>query len=148
MRHVLVLLTIFLFCSCKPSKDLIFQDLQGFSIKQTTPPSATVSVRMYNPNKYKLKLKKADVSVFINGNELGKMQVAGTPIAPAQDTFLLPVTISIDPKYSLLNVMQWVMAGDINIKVTGTMKGGRSGIYKTVPVLYEGRQNLRAQMGF
>ena len=142
----LALLSIFFIPACRPAKELAYQSIQNFSMEQGAKPSVTLDIRMYNPNRYNLKLSNSDVDVFLNGTNMGKLRVDGHHSAPGLDTFLLPVTLAMNPQIGLPDILQLIMKGEIKIKLAGSIKGGRHGIYIRVPVNYEGTENLLSSM--
>ena len=144
--RLLSFVVIFFLQACRPAKELTYQSIQNFSLEQGAKPSVTLDIRMYNPNRYNIKLKSSDVDVFLNGSNMGKLRVDGLHSAPKLDTFLLPVTLDMQPQITLPSVLQLVMRGEIKIKLAGVIKGGRHGIYIRVPVNYEGTENLLSSM--
>ena len=91
-----------------------------------------------------MKLKQADMNVYLNGNLLGKMCFNGCYGVPALDTFSLPVTINVDMKNVLPNAFQLLVNSEVNIKLSGNVKAGRHGVFINVPVNYEGKQDIRS----
>ena len=130
--------------ACRQPKDLIYQNVQGFKLQKAGAAQTTLSmdIRLYNPNGYSLKLKKADVDVFLNDNHLGKMIVKGPYTITKLDTFVLPVILNVDLKNVLPNVLQLVLNSEVDVKLSGTIKAGRHGVYLTVPINYEGKQDI------
>jgi len=148
MRHLnLFALIILLFtCSCSQPKALVYQSIQNFGLKQVGMKQTELSVDLllFNPNRYPLKLKDADVDVFLNGNKLGTMLLSECFPVPGLDTFSMPVTLNVDLKNVLPNALRLLMDPEVNIKLDGTIKAGRHGLYLNVPVHYEGKQDLRS----
>ncbi|MFI5195646.1 MAG: LEA type 2 family protein [Chitinophagales bacterium] len=140
------LVVVLILSSCREPKELAYQSIQNLSMEQGAKPSVTLDIRMYNPNHYNLKLKNADVDVFLNETNMGKLRVNGQHSAPGLDTFLLPVTLDMNPQIALPNILQLIMKGEVKIKLAGAIKGGRHGIYVRVPVNYEGTENLLSSM--
>jgi len=141
------LLLILLVASCRAPKDLVYQNIQNFRLKQDGMQSQVcLDIRMYNPNSYGMKLKDADVDVFLNGRCLGKMQVDNGCAVPGLDTFAMPVMLNVDLKNVLPNALQLLMNSDVDIKLTGSIKAGKHGIYKKVPVSYEGKQDIKGSI--
>ena len=132
--------------SCRPAKELQYQGIQNMSMEQGTTPKIALDIRLFNPNKYNLKLKNSDVSVFLNGTDVGKLRVTGHFPAPKLDTFLLPVNVEMNTGVLLQSLMPVIMSGTVQIKLTGTIRGGRHGIYIKVPVSFEGNENLLSNM--
>jgi LEA14-like dessication related protein len=137
-------------CSCKTPKDFVFQNVQNFSIGKADMQQARLSmdVKLYNPNNYKMKLKNADLDVFFNGDHLGKMSVPERLTVLGLDTFSMPVTIDVDMKNILPNAIQLFMNPEVTVKLTGSVKAGRHGLYIHIPVNYEGKQNISAGIKF
>jgi len=142
----LLVLAILAMASCRPAKELQYLGIQNLSMEQGTPPKIALDIRLYNPNKYKLKLKNSDVEVFLNGTSVGKLRVEGQHQAPKLDTFMLPVNVDMSPGVLLQSLMPIIMSGNVQIKLTGVIKGGRHGIYIKVPVNFEGNENLLSNM--
>ena len=140
------LLVMLFACSCGNHKDFVYKNIENFSLKQAGLNNTTLSmdVRMYNPNRRGMKLKKANVDVFLNGNSLGKLRVTDKFPVPGLDTFLLPVMLDVDIKKALPNALQLLMNSQVDIKLTGTIKAGRHGVYIRVPLNYEGKQDIRS----
>ena len=107
-----------------------------------------MDLRLFNPNKYPLKLKDADVDVFLNGNKLGTMLLSECFPVPGLDTFSMPVTLDVDLKNVLPNALQLLMNPEVDIRLEGSVKAGRHGVYLNVPVHYEGKQDLRSVIKF
>ena len=143
---VLILIT----SACMQPKQLVYQNVQNFKLKQAGLQQTEVSldIRLFNPNNYGMKLKDADVDVFVNGNRLGKMQVNEFFAVPGLDTFSMPVMLNVDLKNAVPNALQLLLNPEVNIKLAGTVKAGRHGVYVRVPVNYEGKQDIRAGLKF
>jgi LEA14-like dessication related protein len=130
--------------SCKQPKELVYEGMGNFSIKQAGAKQTTLSmnISLYNPNKYKLKLKSADVDAFLNGNHIGKMNVTDAYELAASDTTSLPVMLNVDLQNILPNALQILLNREVTIKLTGKIIAGRHGVYISLPVNYETRQDI------
>jgi LEA14-like dessication related protein len=142
----LLLVAILFISACRQPKELVYQNVENFSIKQvgTQKTSISLDMRLYNPNNYKLKIKHADVDVFLAGNRLGRMNVQEKFLIPRQDTFLIPVTLDIDLKNALPNALQLLFNSEVDVKLAGTIRAGRHCVFVTIPVNYEGKQDIRS----
>ena len=145
-KHYLLFILILVTSACRQPKELVYQNIQNFKLKQTGLQQTELSLdlRLYNPNKYGMLLKDADVDVFINGNKLGKMLVTDHFAVPGLDTFSMPVMLNVDLKNVIPNALQLLMNSEVDIKLAGTVKAGRHGVFLTVPVNYEGKQDIRS----
>lgn len=146
--RLVILLLVAGFCSCKPSKDLVYQNIQNFKMQQAGSGQAILSmdIRLYNPNNRKIALKEADVEVMLDGTRLGKMRVNGKCAVSGLDTCSLPVLLDVDLKNVLPNAFRLLTASDMNVTLTGTIKAGRYGMYRKIPISYEGRQDIMSGM--
>ena len=146
----LLLLIILFTCSCRQPKQLVYQNIENFKLKQAGLKETEVSLdlRLFNPNNYGMKLKDADVDVFINGTKLGKMQVRNLFAVPGLDTFSMPVMLNVNLRDAIPNVLQLLLKSEVDLKLAGTVKAGRHGVYIKVPVNYEGKQDIRAGIKF
>ena len=130
-------------------KALEYVGVENFKMQQLDNNKAAVSmdIRLYNPNHYKLKLKDADIDVFINGNKLGKVQVHDKVEVPREDTCVLPVILNVDIQQLLPNAVQLLLSnGMADILLKGTVKAGRHGIYVPIPINYEMKQDIGAML--
>jgi LEA14-like dessication related protein len=141
-----LLFLMLVIASCRQPKELVYQDVQNFNIKHAGLRNTTLSmdVRLYNPNNYKLKLKKSDIDVYINGSLLGKINIEGGIDISKRDTSALPVMLDVDLGNALPNMLQLLVNNEVNIKLSGSIKAGRHGLYVKVPVNYEGKQDIFA----
>ncbi len=150
MGHMLIAACIFafVFASCRAPKELVYHNVQHFHVDQAGLQSTKVSldISLYNPNNYRLRLKNADVDVFVNGNHLGKLNTKENFRVNARDSFLLPATLAVDMKNVLPNALRVLLDNEVTLKVAGNVRAGRHGIFINVPVSYEGKQNL--DLGF
>ncbi len=143
IRSLLLLLIIGV-CSCRHPKDLVYQNMQHFKMQQCAMDQTAISmdIRLYNPNRYTVKLKNADIDVYMNGSSLGKMKVNGKYTFTKLDTCSLPVTLNIDVKNALPNAFQLLLNSKVSIKLKGVIKAGRHGIYIKIPIDYEGKEDI------
>lgn len=137
-------LSVFLFSSCMRPKALVYQNVQNFRLQQAGLQQTKVSleIRLYNPNNYKLKLKGSDVDVFLNGNHLGKMAAEENFLIARRDTFSLPVVLDVNMVNVIPNALQLLTNSEVTIKLSGSLKTGRHGVFVTVPVSYEGKHDI------
>ena len=131
--------------SCHTPKDLVYQNVQHFSIKLADRQHTVLSmdVLLYNPNKYNMKLKHADLDIFINNNHLGKVNLDEKLRVPSLDTFSMPVSLDVDIKNVIPNAFQLFLNSEVTVKLTGAVRAGRHGVFITIPVNYEGKQDIR-----
>jgi LEA14-like dessication related protein len=137
-------------CSCKAPKDLEYRSVDNFGIKQAGAGKTAISldILLYNPNKYAMKLKDADLDIFLNGNLVGKMKLKDRLKIPKADTFSLPVTVDVDLKTVFSNALQLLFNSEVDIKLNGKIHAGRHGVLISIPVDYQGKQDIRSGLKF
>ena len=142
---IIILLIVATISSCSTPKDLVYVGTQNFGMKHAGLKSTVLSmdVELYNPNRDKMKLKKADLDVYVNGNKLGKVNIAGKLRVPREDTFALPVMLNVDLANALPNMLQLAFKSEVDVALKGNVKAGRHGIYINIPVNYTGKQDIR-----
>lgn len=139
------LLLLLCFVSCRAPKDLVYVGVQHFGLKQASFKKTVVSmdVQLYNPNNYKMKLKHSNLDIFINNNRLGVVNLDSKLKVPRLDTFAMPVMLDVDLGNALPNMLQLAFNSQVTVKLSGTVRAGRHGLFITIPVNYEGKQDIR-----
>jgi LEA14-like dessication related protein len=129
---------------CKQPKIPEYQALENFNISKINLSQAVVSadLKYYNPNAYALSFKHADLDIAINGKSVGKTVLDTLINIPRLDTFYLPVKMDLNMKQLFNNALSLLLNNEVSVKVTGTVKLGKSGLYFNMPVNYEGKQKL------
>jgi LEA14-like dessication related protein len=112
-----------------------------FGLKEST---VGLDVAYYNPNKFPVVMKRADVDVYVNDNYFGKTTLDTTIRIPRLDTFYLPVLLKVDMGNSALQLIRTIASGEqeVKVKMEGSVRVGRSGIFINYPIRYEGMQQL------
>ena len=131
--------------SCSIPKPLVYKNINHFGMEQANLKNTVVSMdlNLYNPNKYNMKLKNADVEVYINEHYVGKAMVTENLTIPKLNTFSLPILLRVDLGSIIPNAIQLLISNEITLKLTGLVKAGRHGIYIKIPLNYEGKQKIR-----
>jgi LEA14-like dessication related protein len=114
----------------------------SFGLKEST---VAADVEYYNPNKYPVTMKAAEVDVYVNNNFFGKSTLDSTIVIPKKDTFLIPVVLKVDMNNTAMGLLQNLMTGSdsVRVKLDGKAKIGRGGIFINYPIRYEGMQKIR-----
>jgi LEA14-like dessication related protein len=126
-------------------KALVYQDVEHFRLPKVGLQETSLSfdVRLYNPNNFTVKLKKGYIGVYLNDIQLGKVEVTQKTRVVRRETFLLPITLMVNVKNVLPGALQILADRSITLKLAGNLRVGRHGIYISVPVNYESKQEIR-----
>lgn len=139
---IVALMTIVAYSACQQPKAVEYKDVEHLRIRPLQKDPISVDVKFYNPNSYPLTLKEAAMDIFINDTHIGAMHTTDAYEIPALDTFLLPLSISVDVENALPISPQLLLARYADVKLDGEVKAGRKHFYLTIPVHYQGRQKL------
>ena len=141
---LLVCCSIFL-VSCAAPRPLVYKSVQHFKLEQAGLQNTVLSMdlTLYNPNNYRMKLKRTGIDIFLNDHLLGNVQLQEEYLLPKKDTFLLPVILKVDVANVLPNAYELLVSKEVKLRLSGVVRAGRHGLYINVPVSYEGRQIIR-----
>lgn len=102
-----------------------------------------LDVRMFNPNNSRLQLKNADMDIFVNNSLLGSTQLDSLIQIPKRDTFTVPLQVKVKTLSSATRLLQSLSDTSVLLKVSGTARFGKGGVFINYPLQYEGRQMLK-----
>lgn len=130
--------------SCTKPQDLTFIDISNIRMIKMgfTESEVGLDVRFYNPNNQRVQLKDADARVYVNSTYLGDTRMDSTIGVPRRDTFAVPLILNIKTVSVLSKLMETLADSAVNIKVEGTVKMGKAGLYKTFPIVYDKVQSV------
>lgn len=144
LKTTLLACLVFGLASCKQPQIPEYQAFENFSISKIglSETVVTADLKYYNPNSYALSLKHADLDIAINDRPVGKSILDTLISIPRQDTFYLPVSMKVNVKQLFNNALSLLLNNEIDVKVTGSVKLGKSGVYFNMPVNYSGKQKI------
>lgn len=134
-----------IFTGCKKPQALQYIDFQHFRVSEIVKGKSDISadLKFYNPNPYKLRLKWAEMNFYVNDQYFGHSVLDTLMIIPKLDTFTVPVAVKeVELKKVLLNGLGALLTKEYSVKLDGSAKIGKAGVYFTFPLRYEGKQRL------
>ncbi len=96
----------------------------------------------YNPNKFRVDIKKVDCEVFMNDQYLGRYQLDTLMRVPKKAEFALPSSMLVDMRGVYKNAMTVLLNKEVTMRVKGTTKVGKAGVFVNMPFTYEGKHKL------
>lgn len=141
----LLLPVVLLAASCTKPQNLVYKGVSNFYVSALGVNRTAIGadVMLYNPNKYPLDIKDADLDLFLNNRPAGKAVLDQRVSIPARDSVAVPVEVDA----SLGNIVnagfQLLKNPEVMVKLNGTVKAGRGGVFVRVPIRYEGKQKLK-----
>jgi LEA14-like dessication related protein len=145
MRIILTgVLIAAIIASCTKPKDLEFVDIQNIRMVKWGLSESLVGldVRFYNPNKRQVKLKDAVAKVYVNSAFLGDTNMDTTIVVPRSDTFAVPLILKVQTATALAKIMETAKDSAVTVRVDGSVKMGKAGVFLTYPIKYEKLQSL------
>lgn len=135
---------LFLF-SCATPKALEYKGVENFYIQSLGVEQSKIGldIRFYNPNPYSLDLQGGSIDVYINDHFLGNSSVQLLTAVPQQNSFLLPLNLNANLKGILQGALSLFTNQEINLKLSGSVKVGKGGLFLNVPVDVVTRQVIR-----
>jgi LEA14-like dessication related protein len=126
-------------------KEPEFIDARNFELKSLVVKTSTVSADLfyYNPNNLGLQLKKAELDVYIDDKFLGHSLLDTLIFIPKKGTFSFPVNMEVEMKNIFPNAFSLLTKTEIDLRIEGTAKVGKGGVFLNIPVRYQGKQRIR-----
>ena len=130
--------------SCQEPKSLEFKEFKNLSVDKLSFAGAELKVDLvyYNPNNFGLQLNRTDLDVYIDSTFLGHSSQDIQVNVPKRDVFTIPLKLDLDVKNLLKNGITSLFNKNVSVRVLGSVKVGKAGIYKSFPVDYTSIQNF------
>lgn len=133
-----------LMSSCHEPKSLEFKEFKNLSVDKLSFAGAALKVDLiyFNPNNFGLQLNRTDLDVYIDSTYLGHSSQDIQVNIPKRDVFTIPLKLDLDIKNLLKNGITSMLNKSVSVRVLGSVKVGKAGIYKSFPVDYTSIQNF------
>ena len=130
-------LTLLLF-SCKDVQRPVFEDVENLKVGkfEMSHTSITANVRFKNPNRFGLHLKKVECDLFVDSTLLGHFINTEEVHIPGNNIFHIPVRGDVQTSRMMEYARKTFLNEPSIVHVKGTVRVGRSGVYRNVPVAY------------
>jgi LEA14-like dessication related protein len=140
----LIVLFFTFLSSCQKPKDLVFKEFKNLKVDQLSFSGAALNVDLvyFNPNNFGLQLSRTDLDIFVDSTFLGHSSQNIQVKVPKRDNFTIPLKVDLDVKNLLKNGVTSLFNKDVKVRVLGSVKLGKAGVYKTFPVDYTSVQNF------
>ncbi|PKR79873.1 hypothetical protein CW751_13035 [Brumimicrobium salinarum] len=124
IKYLLILLSVFLFgTGCIENPE--FKGVSNFKIDEINKEKLAfnVDVSTFNPNGYKLKVRKSKFKLYLNDNFIGNAHLKKKYVMKKKSTTLenVPVEIFLE-KGMFLSLMQIATKGKVSLRLEGVMK--------------------------
>lgn len=140
----LFFLLMFGLSSCRSFKQPEFRAIENVKAPGLGFRNAivTLDLHFYNPNKSRVRFKHASGEAWVDGQKLGRFTVDSSMTIPSRDDFWLPVKLEMEMKDALRHAGLFLSTEQVYLKIDGTARLGKAGIFFNYPIRYEGKQEL------
>ena len=140
----LLTLTPLLLIACRPISEPEFKTVQNLRMVKLGNTESTVKmdVLFFNPNNKSFRIKESDLDIYVNESFAGHTSLDTVIEVPALSNFTVPVSVKMNSSNILKNAIASLFNPTILVKVNGSIKAGRNGLYRNFRVAYEGRQKI------
>jgi LEA14-like dessication related protein len=147
IRHLaLGVLFLAAFTSCKPKEEVVFRQVRNIVVEaDNNEPMLHAQAVLYNPNKMRMKLRKINVEVFVDGKNAAKVDQKLKTEIPAEAEFTVPLEVKLNIKeLGLLDTILGVIGGKkYKIQFKGSISITYKGLPIKVPVDYKTEARLK-----
>ena len=137
-------LCLWIFSACRQPQIPEYQAFENFRLSKIAMNETAVSadLKYFNPNEYDLQFRRADLDISLNNKFVGKTILDTLIRIPKRDTFYVPVQMKVNLKQLFSNAFSLLLNNEMEVKVNGTIRIGRSGFFMNMPVNYTGKQEI------
>lgn len=130
---------------CGQPEPLEYFGYQNLQVSQVVGGKTNVSamVKLYNPNVYRLFVKRAELDIKVNGRHAGHSLLDSLLIIPRKDTFYVPVTLQLDVQGLFTNALQMLMGKrEATVDLDGRIKVRKGMVTFNRAFHFETKQDL------
>jgi LEA14-like dessication related protein len=145
-RILIVGLLLIAFNSCKtPKEDVVLRQIKDVIVDVTTEPILKANAVLFNPNNVKMKLRKIDIEVFVDGKPSATIDQTVNMMIPAKAEFIVPLEVKLNLKQmGFLDTVFGVIGGKkFKIRYKGNIRITYKSLPIRVPVDYEDEIRVR-----
>ena len=142
--YPIILALLIVVVSCKKPQAPEYVGLENIEVRSfgLLETKLGVKVKMFNPNNQRMQVKSADLDLFVNNELLGHSLLDSVINIPKRDTFFIPLEVTVQTLGTASRMVQSLADTSVMLKVTGTARLGKSGVYMNYPINYEGKQSM------
>lgn len=139
-------MALYSLCSCKPNEPLQLRQIKNVKVELNQEPFIRAEAVIHNPNKMRVKLRKADVEVRVDGKHAASIQQDFNLIIPAESDFTLPLEVKVNLReMGFLDTVLSVLGGrKFEVQYTGMLWLTYNGVRIKLPVRH--REEVRVRL--
>ena len=153
-RYFKVLLLVgmmFSLQSCFDYEEVEFKGVQNVSVLERNDDviKLQIDVKVDNPNKINIKVKKSSLDIYINDKYVGKTALDDKIVLKKKTEDVYGVVLNANPKdlmKAAVGSLGGLLKGTVTVRLEGDVKGSVYGITQKVPVEFEEKLDLKDLM--
>lgn len=146
-KHILfsLLLLSTLLTGCGPKEKIVLRQIKDVVVDGTTDPMLKAKAIFYNPNNMRMKLKRINVDVYVNGKKVANVNQKLKTLIPAKGEFTIPLEVKLAMKeLGLMDTILGFLGGKkFNVEYKGSIRVNYNGLPIRVPVHYKDEIRVR-----
>ncbi len=137
---LLIFISSSLLIGCEPFKSPEFIGLNDWKLepKSFFESKLAVKVKLFNPNKHKIVVKRMEADILVNGLNLSSYKLDSTFEVPGNAEFIFPVELKLNNSYLLSGLSGLTSGKEIPYQFKGKIRGMYRSITAEVPFVYSG----------
>jgi LEA14-like dessication related protein len=146
LKTWLVGLLLLALSSCnQPKEDVVFRQVRNIVVEAEKEPMLRAQAVLYNPNDVKMKLRKIDIVIFVDGKNSAHIDQKIQLTVPAKDEFIVPLEAKLNLKeMGFLDTIFGIIGGKkMKIEYKGSISITYKGVPIKVPVKYQSEIRVR-----
>jgi len=115
-----------LMTSCLSYKEIELGDVKNVKLNKSKDGSGAnilVGIEVKNPNNYKIKIKKIEADLLVNGKKVGKIALNKKVVLPKKSDQVQDFAVNTQLSNLLSAVPALLFGGDVNLQLKGYIKG-------------------------
>lgn len=145
LSTALLLSLIVIFVSCKPKEDVQLRKIKDIVVDASSEPLLRANAILYNPNAIRMKVKKIDMEIFVDGKKAAIIDQRLKLKVPANAEFVIPLEVKLNLKeLGFLDTVFSLLGGKrMQIHYKGSIRLQYAGVPFSVPVDYKDEIRIR-----
>jgi LEA14-like dessication related protein len=137
-RLITSTLLLVLIASCKDVKEPTFEQVENLKIGKPglSETDLSVDLRFNNSNSFGMRIKSVDCDLYLDSVFAGHFTNSQPVSIKANQSFVIPFSGKAQTMIMVQQSSKAFQGKESYIKVQGSARVGRSGLFKTIPVLY------------
>lgn len=153
IRLLLGLMVLLTFNACITFEQVELENVEDVRVENilnSDPLRVYLDMKINNPNTFKIKIKKADLNLYVGSKDLGMVHLGKKVTLPKKSTTVQTFIIEPDFKSAIKKALAGsasaLLTGKITVRIKGRVKGSVMGIGKWFDVDQKEEINLKDKL--